>query len=181
MKSVAIIAVLIGFMFADHRTADAQECDLAQRFPCQVGIIESVRVQLDGSARELGFDAKRIAEDVRDQLRKRAPRTVEVRIHPSAVPAGNGLPPDRRSRFACTLWTVGRHFTVSMFVECGLEAANGNWAVESRLLGHVLQADLRDSARTAIANVVNDVIERLQYTGDTPELQASRSPRQPSN
>lgn len=181
MKSVAIIAVLIGFMFADDRTAGAQDCDLTQRFPCQIGVIESVRVRLDGSARELGFDAARIAEHVRDQLRDRAPRTVEVRIHPSAAPTGNGLPLDRRSRFACTLWTVGKHFTVSMFVECGLEAATGDWAVESRLLGHVLRADLHESARVAIANVVNDVIERLQRASDSPELQASRMARQPSN
>jgi hypothetical protein len=168
-------------MIASPQSPKAGECDLSKRFPCQVDIIESVHIQLDGSARELGFDAKQIAKSVHAHLRERVPRAVKIQIHRSAASTEGGFPPDRRSRFACTLWTVGKHFTVSMFVECGLEAVNGDWAVESRLLGHIRQTDLHESARIALANVVDDVIERLQFTGDTTEMQARRLARQPSN
>lgn len=181
MKSVAIFAVLIGLVFAGRHTVGAAECNLAERFPCQVRIIERVHVRLDGSARELGFDAKRIAKSVRGRLRERVPSTVKVQIEPSTSPAGAGLPPERRSQFYCTLWTVGKYFTVSMFIECGLEGVTGDWAVDARLLGHIRKADLRESVEVALVNVIDKVIERLRYAGDMTELQASRLARQPSN
>lgn len=180
MKTVTAIVALICLTFSGLQSVRADECDPAQRFPCQVRIIESVHVRLDGSARELGIDGEQIAKSVRDRLRERVPNTVKVQIEPSASAVASGLPRDRRSRFACTLWTVGKFFTLSMFVECGLESVTGDWAVESRLLGHIRHSDLQESVQLALAKVVDNVVERLQRASDAPAFYATRLDRRPA-
>ena len=181
MKRAGTVAALVCLLLAQHDSAAATECDLADSFACHIRVVEQVQVRLDGSAAELGFERERVAASVRDRLRESLPGTVQVRLEPAASPGAIRLPPSRRGRLACTLWTVGKKFAVALFVECGMEAADASWAVESRLLGNVRRTELRESVESALAMVVGDVVRRLRRQDRTRPIVSTRADQPPIN
>ena len=138
--------------------ADVCSDDVADvsRFYCHLERVDTVRLQFQGTAAELG--AKR--PDLEQIMRERLDRFLAALPKPArgALPLIEKRP--QQGQLLCTLWTVGQDSAIALFVECALRSGETLDSVEARLLGRTTAEEFDMASRIALGQVVSHVTTR---------------------
>lgn len=166
--SKAISAILAGLILASaHANAGETGCSAAAAdaspFYCQLERVDTVRLQMEGTAAALGAKRRDLEQIMRERLRNFV--AVLPKQAAGATPSMIGKRP-QRGQFFCTLWTVGQDTSVALFVECALHSATTGDSVEARLLGRTTGPEFDMAARIALGRVVSKVTTRYKAQRD---------------
>lgn len=161
-RTIAAIMVTL-FLASTPAKAGAETCNAAfsnaSPFYCTLEQVDTIRLQLQGSADTLATQK----HDLEQIMRQRMAAFV-ARLPKSASATSSPLigKHERSGALRCTLWTVGETDSVALFVECALESAATGDSVEARLLGRTTKSEFDIASRVALGQVVSSVIDRYQ-------------------
>lgn len=158
-KAIATI-ITVFFLASAPASAGAEACgaalSAASPFYCQLEALDSVRLQLKGSAEALGANRR----DLEEIMRERTKGFLAALPRPAARPTASPIAKrPHRGQLFCALWTVGQDASVALFVECALQSASTGDSVEARLLGRTTADEFDMATRIALGRVVSKVTD----------------------
>lgn len=157
----AVMAAL--FLAGASAEAAAETCDAAlsnaSPFYCRLARVETARLQLKGSATELGARQADLEQIMHERMAAFSARLRKPATSPSSAFGGNRA---NSGALLCTLWTVGKAESIALFVECALESAATGDSVEARLLGRTTASEFDMASRVALGQVISGVTARYE-------------------
>jgi len=163
-KAIAAILTLLLLAGAEANAGEAG-CGAAladaSPFYCRLGRVDTVRLQLQGSAETLGAHRTDLEHIMRERMQRFSATLPEPFAATSPLPIVKRPP---QGQLLCTVWTVGQDTSIALFVECALQAAETGDSVEARLLGRTTQAEFDMATRVALGQVIAKVTD--DYNGE---------------
>jgi hypothetical protein len=176
----SIIAGLLLLLASANANAGEKNCDSAvadvSPFYCQLERVDTVRLQLEGTARALGASRLDMERIMRERLELFLATLPDQPAGPAALLIDKR---PQRGRLACTLWTVGEGLSVALFVECALQSTTTGDSVDARLLGRTTEAEFDMAARVALGRVVSKVTSRFNVQRDRLKVLSSKGGNTP--
>ncbi len=166
MHTVALALIAICIASTTHARAASPTCETmtleALSLACYLRAIEPVDIRLEGDAKSQGLERQRLMTSVDKRLKAILPVAITTTPADDEAFDRAALPLRQRGRLSCVVWTVGGHFPIALFVECGLESLDGEQSIEARLLGHTRRSELEETVRTALNSVVEKIARDLR-------------------